>query len=189
VEGAREHASDPVGARRRLARDLPPPAELRARVAGHLNDHARQLLYGAVLAAAALTVVSVRPTKSESVAVSIVLTLGAYSLAHLYAEVLGGRVQQPGASLRERLRSGVGYEAAVLEGGLPVLLCFLALRAAGVGVAEAALAASWFTVALLAVIGHRIGRLARVRGVRLAVEVVGAAGIGLLLIVLKTALY
>lgn len=164
-------------------------AAVRSRIARHIAAHARELLYGSVLAAAALTVVGVRPTRSESVALSIVLTLGAYSLAHLYAEVLGSRVQQPDASLWERLRSGAGHEAAVLEGGLAVLLCFLVLRAAGVPVPDAALGASWFTVGLLAVIGHQIGRSAQARGLWLALEVVGAAGIGLLLIVLKTVLY
>ena len=75
-----------------------------------------------------------------------------------------------------------------MEGGLPVLLCFVVLRVAGVSVADSAQAASWFTVALLAYIGYRIGRLSDATGLRLALETIGAAAIGLLLIVLKTLL-
>lgn len=154
---------------------------------GHFDDNAGAILYGAVLAAAAMTVVSVQPDRTGAIALSVVLMLVVYSLAHLYATVLGSRISRPGDRAWTRVRANLPHEAAVVEGGLPVLLCFTGLRVAGVGVAYAALAASWLTVALMAFIGYRIGRLSDATGLHLALEVTAAAGIGVLLIVLKTA--
>ena len=170
-------------------RDEAGPATVRSRITRHLNDNASEILYGAVLAAAALAVASAQPAKTTSIALSIVVMLTVYSLAHLYAKVLGSRMTQPGATVWQRVRSEAEHEAAVVEGGLPVLLCFIVLRVAGVPVAESAHAASWFTVALLAYIGYRIGRSSNATGLRLALEITGAAAIGLLLIALKALLY
>lgn len=161
----------------------------RSRVFAHLNQNAGGILYGVVLAAAATAIVSVRPAKTSYVVGSTLLMLVVYSLAHLYATILGARLARPDEPLRKRVSSQAGYEAAVLEGGFPVLLCFVALRVGGLGVAAAAQAASWFTVALLAYIGYRTGRLLHGPGIRAALETLAAAGIGLLIIVLKTLLY
>lgn len=165
------------------------PVTLRARVVAHLAENANGALYGVVVAAAATTIVSAQPAKTRYVTSSIVLVLAVYSLAHLYAQVLAARMAAPDASLWRRLRVEAVHEAAVLEGGLAVLACFVAFRLGGVGVSTSALAASWFTVALLAAIGYSIGRSLRATGLRLALEVTGPPAIGLLMIVLKTLLH
>lgn len=161
----------------------------RSQFTSHLNHNASGILYGAVLAAAATAVVSAQRTESRFVALSIVLMLSVYSLAHLYTQVLAARMSHPDASLLHRVRSEAVHEAAVLEGGLPVLLCFAVLRVSGVSVSDSAQAASWFTVVFLAYIGYRVGRSLQATGIRLVLEVVGAAAIGLLMIVLKTQLH
>jgi len=61
------------------------PTAVRTRLTTHLNHNVDGILYGAVLAAAATTIVSAQPTKTRYVAVSILLMLGVYPLAHLYA--------------------------------------------------------------------------------------------------------
>ncbi len=158
-------------------------------LATHITENAGSVLYGAVVAAAATAIVSAKPATSSYVSLSVVLMLVVYSLAHLYAKVLGARLTQPGSPLWRRLRTEAVHEASVLEGGVPVLVCFALLRAAGAGVGDAAQGALWFTVALLAVIGYRIGRSLGATGGRLALEVAGAAAIGLLMIVLKGQLH
>lgn len=160
----------------------------RSRITRHFDDNASEILYGAVLAAAAMTVASAQPATSGSIALSILLMLGVYSLAHLYATVLGSRMKRPDASLWQRVRSEAAHEFAVIEGGLAVLLCFVVLRLSGVAAADAAQAASWFAIALLGYIGYRIGRSSQATGFKLALEITGAAAIGLLLIALKTLL-
>ncbi|GEM_PF-1129225 len=66
-------------------RDDAVPTAVRTRLTTHLNHNVDGILYGAVLAAAATTIVSAQPTKTRYVAVSILLMLGVYPLAHLYA--------------------------------------------------------------------------------------------------------
>lgn len=179
----------PSGAGRLLVVDDSSRTRPVAVLTRHFDGNASAILYGSVLAAAAMTVVGVQPDRTGAIALSVVLMLVVYSLAHLYATVLGSRITQPGAPAWLRIRANLPHEAAVIEGGLPVLLCFIGLRVAGVGVPDAALGASWLTVALMAFIGYRIGRLSGATGPRLALEVTAAAGIGVLLIALKTALY
>ncbi|HET6532457.1 MAG TPA: hypothetical protein VFH03_17865 [Actinoplanes sp.] len=159
-----------------------------SQVARHLSDNVSAVLYGAVLAAAAMAIVGAQPAKTRYVSVSVLLMLVVYSLAHLYTQVLGARMSQPDVPMWRRIGTGALYEAAVLEGGLAVLLCFGLLRLLGIGAVAAAQVASWFAVVLLAFIGYRIGRLRGATGGRLALEIAGAAGIGLLTIALKVLL-
>lgn len=165
------------------------PATMWTRVVKHLADNANGALYGVVVAAAATAIVSAQPAKTRYVTSSILLMLTVYSLAHLYAQVLAARMAAPDAALWRRVRVEAVHEAAVLEGGLPVLLCFAVLRLSGLDVSTSAQAASWFTVALLAAIGYSIGRSLKATGLRLALEVTGPPAIGLLMIVLKTLLH
>jgi hypothetical protein len=167
----------------------PGTATRTARLVRHLSENANGVLYGAVLAAAATAIASAQPAKSRYVTLSILLMLSVYSLAHLYAQVLAARMAEPGSALWRRVRAEAVHEAAVLEGGLPVLLCFAVLRLGGVGVSSAALAASWFTVALLTAVGYSIGRSLKATGLRLALETAGAPAIGLLMIGLKFLLH
>jgi hypothetical protein len=165
------------------------PGTVKARLVRHLSENASGVLYGAVLAAAATAIVSAQPAKGRYVTLSILLMLTVYSLAHLYAQVLAARMAEPGASLWRRVRVEAVHEAAVLEGGLPILFCFAVLRLSGVGVSSSAQAASWFTVALLTAVGYSIGRSLNATGLRLALEIAGAPAIGLLMIVLKRLLH
>jgi len=169
--------------------DHPERTRPRSQVVRHLNDNAGAVLYGTVLAAAAMAIVGAQPAKTRYVSLSVLLMLVVYSLAHLYTQVLGARMNQPDAPMWQRIGAGALYEAAVLEGGLAVLLCFIVLRGLGIRVVAAAQVASWFAVVLLAFIGYRIGRRRRLTGGRLALEIAGAAGIGLLTIALKVLLH
>jgi hypothetical protein len=164
-------------------------ATVTARLVRHLSENANGVLYGAVLAAAATAITSAQPAKTRYVTLSILLMLTVYSLAHLYAQVLAARMAEPGAALWRRVRAEAVHEAAVLEGGLPVLLCFAVLRLGGVGVSSSALAASWFTLALLTAVGYSIGRSLNATGFRLVLETAGAPAIGLLMIGLKILLH
>jgi hypothetical protein len=158
-------------------------------VSAHLNRNVGGLLYGALIAASSMTIVSVHPPSGEFVGIAVLVTLGTYWLAHLYTEVLAERITEPGVSLWHRAVEAAARETAILEGGLPVVVCYAVVHAFGVGISESALTALWFTVALLGYIGYRIGRSLRVSGLRMILEILGTAAFGILMIVLKSVLH
>ena len=165
----------------------PPPS--RSAVSVHLNRNVGGLLYGTLIAASSMTVVSVHPPSGGFVGVAALVTLAIYWLAHLYTEVLAERISEPGTSVWRRTWQAAGHETAILEGGLPVVACYAIVHAFGVSIEDSALIALWFTVVLLAYIGYRIGRSLHASGIRMIFEVMGTAAFGILMIILKSVLH
>jgi hypothetical protein len=99
--------------------DHPVGARPGARMTRHLDDDAGEILHGTVPAGAAMTPAGGKQDGSTRIALSVVLMLVVYSLAHLHATVLGSRMRQPGVAVLARIRADLPHEAAVLEGGLP----------------------------------------------------------------------
>jgi hypothetical protein len=158
-------------------------------ISAHLNRNVGGLLYGALIAASSMTIVSVHPPSGTFVGVAVLVTLGIYWLAHLYTEVLAERITEPGVSIWRRTIEASARETAILEGGLPVVLCYAIVHAFGVSIATSALTALWFTVGLLGYIGYRIGRSLRASGLRMIFEILGTAAFGVLMIALKSVLH
>ena len=165
------------------------PPQSRSAVGTHLSRNVSGLLYGALIAASSMTVVSVHPPSGGFVGLASFITLGIYWLAHLYTQVLAERMSEPGVSVWQRTVEAAGHETAILEGGVPVVACYATVHVFGVSIADSALAALWFTVLLLACIGYRIGRSLHASGVRMIFEVLGTAAFGILMIVLKSVLH
>jgi hypothetical protein len=165
------------------------PPQSRSAVSAHLNRNVSGLLYGALIAASSMTVVSVHPPSGGFVGLAALVTLAIYWLAHLYTEVLAERISEPGTSVWHRTWEAAGHETAILEGGLPVVACYAIVHLFGVSIADSALIALWFTVVLLAYIGYRIGRSLHASGIRMIFEVLGTAAFGILMIILKSVLH
>ncbi len=161
----------------------------RSGMAAHLTRNVGGLLYGTLIAASSMTIVSAHPPSGGFVAVAVLATLGIYWLAHLYTEVLAERIAEPGVSVWHRTLEAAGNETAILEGGLPVAACYAIVHAFGVGISESALIALWVTVVLLGYIGYRIGRSLQASGPRMIFEILGTAAFGVLMIALKSVLH
>ncbi|MFD6165180.1 hypothetical protein ACFWFR_08315 [Oerskovia sp. NPDC060287] len=146
-------------------------------------------LYGAVVAGFMLAVSSTHDASSEFVVAAVAGVLIVYWAAHVYVSALGGRFRDTEHSVAERLRLASSEEVWVLLGGVPALAVYLVGRLFGLDVPGAALLALWFTVIMLAVLGHLAAHRAGVRGWALTVETVIAGAFGLLIIGLKSLLH
>lgn len=146
-------------------------------------------LYGAVVAGFMLAVSSTHDASSEFVVVAVAGVLIVYWAAHVYVSAVGGRFRDTEHTVSERLRLATSEEVWVLLGGIPALAVYLVGRLFGADVPGAALLALWFTVLMLAVLGHLAAHRAGVRGWALTVETVIAGAFGLLIIGLKSLLH
>ncbi|MNW53275.1 hypothetical protein D3C74_308320 [compost metagenome] len=146
-------------------------------------------LYGAVVSGFMLAVSSTHDASSDFVMLAVAGVLVGYWAAHVYVSAIGGRFRDTDHTITERLRLASSDEVWVLIGGVPALGVFLVGRVFGLDVVDAALIALWFTVLMLAVVGHLAAHRAGVRGWALTVETVVAGAFGLLIIGLKTLLH
>lgn len=147
------------------------------------------LLYGALVTAAVLAVVSAHSTRPGSVLASVGLVLLAYWLAHVYTRALSERLSDPGRRLGARIREAAKEEVAVLQGGLPAVAVFVLATLLGTDPAAAGTLALWFSVAMLAAVGYLAGHAAGVSGWELVAETLTAALFGVLIVVLKAAMH
>jgi hypothetical protein len=161
--------------------------------AGRLGRLARLntggMLYGTIVAAAALAVGSGRGDTAVDVIDAMASTLVIYWLAHVYAAMVSGRRAGSATPLRRRIRSSARHESPILVGGLPPLVIFLTLTLAGVSIAVDAVAALGAAIGMFALDGFLAGRQAGVKGWRLEVEAGAAAVFGLMIAVLMVSLH
>ena len=146
-------------------------------------------LYGAVVSGFMLAVSSTHDASSDFVMLAVAGVLVGYWAAHVYVSAIGGRFRDAEHTITERLRLASSDEVWVLIGGVPALGVFLVGRVLGLDVVDAALIALWFTVLMLAVVGHLAAHRAGVRGWALTAETGVAGAVGLLIIGLKTLLH
>jgi hypothetical protein len=141
-------------------------------------------IYGAIITAAILDAAGGRlPT--EALVITVVVTLLVYWLAEEYAEVLGE--QAAGGAL-----PGWAYIRGALTATWPMvsasylpLLALVAARVAGASPLAAANAGLVTAVAVLIIHAWSAGRSARLRGWKLLAATSIAAGLGLIMILLK----
>lgn len=146
-----------------------------------------EILYGALVSSVVLAATSAGAESGDIVILATALVSVTYWLAHVYADAVGGRFDDPEHSAGHRLRHALRNNTGVLLGSFPVLLVFGVGRLAGMDVYRAAFLALWFTVAMLAAVAALAAHRAGVRGRALIGEVVLAAAFGLLVIALKYA--
>jgi hypothetical protein len=160
------------------------------RVGRLLRAHnAPDLMYGAIVAGSVLAVSSSHADESAHVAAATALVTAIYWLAHVYVDAIGGGFRDQGNSMPRRIVLAMRESIELLVGAVPPVLVFLLAKLLGADVQTAALAALWFTVALLAVAGFGAAYLAGVRGWPLVVESLVAGSFGVLVILLKFLLH
>ena len=141
-------------------------------------------IYGAIITAAILDTAGGR-LSTEALVITVVVTLLVYWLAEEYAEVLGD--QATGGAL-----PGWAYVRGALAATWPMvsasylpLLALVVARVAGASPLAAANAGLVTAVAVLIIHAWSAGRSARLRGWKLLAATSVAAGLGLIMILLK----
>jgi hypothetical protein len=156
-----------------------------ARLAAHLA----LLLYGAIVAAAALSISTAHADRVAWVVVAILGSLLVYWLSHVYVHVLAERVGSPELGTAGQVRRTLRHQFALVVGGLPTAVMFVLPAGLGADLGTAAFIALWCTVALLAAVGYAAGRSAGASGWRLAVQAGVGALFGVAAIALKLLLH
>jgi hypothetical protein len=147
------------------------------------------LLYGTIVATAALAVGASRGETAADMTEAMATTLVVYWLAHIYIATV--RERPPGSStpLRRLVWHAARNESAILAGGMPVVVVAAALAAVGVSLWLSVLLDLGTATVVLVLVGLLAGLRAGVRGWRLGGEVVAAAVMGGILAALLVSLH
>src|SRR5215204_2252435 len=147
------------------------------------------LLYGAIVTAAAMAVVSAHEAAAGKVLLAVAITLVVYYCAHVFTRVEADRLDHPTASFTDDLREAERHELTVLIGGLPAVSAFVVSVYLGATASRAVDIALWVTIGLLGIFGYLVGRQSGATGWRLVVEIGGAALFGVAVAILKALLH
>jgi hypothetical protein len=169
---------------------VPAPVTLRGGAAKWLTAFdLAEMLYGAVVTAAVLAVVSTHTASVWRTFVAGIVTLLVYWAAHVYTRTLGESVAHPVQSWWQHFRAAALKELPILRGGAPALVIFGVASALGAGVSAAADIAIWATALLLAGVGYLAAHVAGARAWETVLTMLASAGFGLLIALLKMSLH
>lgn len=147
------------------------------------------LLYGAIVTAAVLVTSGGHDTSPGRVVATWAVVLGIYWLTHVYVHAAESQFQGDRHHLIHRAAIAARAELSVLAGGVPAMAVFYIFASTDTDVFDAARAALYFTVVLLAVFGF-VGSRHAGRSVAASWgEAFGASLLGLLMVLGKTLLH
>ena len=115
------------------------------------------LLYGTIVAAAALAVGAGRGETAFGMDEAMVTTLVVYWLAHVYTKTVSERRPGSATPLRRLLRHSAGQESAILLGGVPAIILTTALAPAHDQLWPTVLAVLCLTIVVLVLEGAMAG--------------------------------
>lgn len=147
------------------------------------------LLYGAVVSAATLGVLA-SSHESTRVAIGTAAVLFIYWSAHVYIHSFSKQLKgvHPGLFVR-RTRESAREEVGVLVGGLPALVLYVVLVAAGIEPPTAGYISLFFVVVLLITVAY-LGALRAGLPRRIALaEAAGAGSFGVAIVLMKALLH
>jgi hypothetical protein len=147
--------------------------------------HPESAIYGTLIAAAILATKAYKGQSGTEVIESAGLLLLLFWVAHVYAGVLGERLQthaRPGWSAI--VRAALADQSMLLGSLIPVVV-FAVVRGAGASVNTSGLSALWFTVGLLVFWGLLAAVRGGARGLELVAETLVCALLGFGVVVLK----
>lgn len=147
------------------------------------------LLYGAIVSASVLAAISAHAPASAQVVLATTGVLVIYWLAHVYIAAVSGALGGDRRTFLVRIGHAARHESGVLRGGVPAILVYALAHAVGLDIPDAAAAAVYFSVVLLAVVGHLGAHQAGLRGRALLWETAGAASFGVLIVIGKSLLH
>jgi hypothetical protein len=141
-------------------------------------------IYGAIVTAAILAAVGGRlPT--VALVVSVVVTLLVYWVAEEYAEILGEQAEGGTLPTWAYIRGALAATWPMVSASYAPLLALLLARLAGASALAAANVGLVAATVLLVVHGWSAGRSSQLRGWQLLLATAVAAGLGLVMILLK----
>jgi hypothetical protein len=147
------------------------------------------LLYGTIVAAAALAVGAGRGETAFGMDEAMVTTLIVYWIAHVYTKTVSERRPGSATPLHRLLRRSAYEESPILLGGVPAIVLTTVLALAHAPLWPTVLAVLGLTIVVLVLEGAAAGMNAGVRGWRLAREAGGAAVMGGILAALLVSLH
>lgn len=147
------------------------------------------LMYGAIVASAALAAVSLHTPEAVRVAIATGSVLVIYWMADLYVHALAVRFDGDTRGLPRRLVHAAGHKSSVLKGGVPGIVVYVVVYALGASSSAAVFVALATSVVLLTVAGYLGARHADApRGVA-TVEGAGAGMLGVIVMLAKFLLH
>ena len=153
-------------------------------VAGNLGRRRASGIYGAIITAAILDTVGGHASTTVLV-ISVVVTLLVYWIAEEYAEVLGEHTAGGKLPSRASIWGALAKTWPMVTASYLPLLAAVLATLAGASALAAANAGLVVAVVLLTVHGWRAGRAAQLQSWKLLVATSIAAGLGLVMILLK----
>jgi hypothetical protein len=141
-------------------------------------------IYGAIITAAILDTAGGHVSTSTLV-ISVVVTLVVYWLAEQYAEVLGEEAAGGRLPSRASIQGALAATWPMVTASYVPLLAVILAWAAGASPLTAANAGLAVAVVLLTIHGWLAGRAAQLQGRKLFVATAIAAGLGIVMILLK----
>lgn len=148
-----------------------------------------EFLYGALVSASVMAAVNTAGSHASFVALSTLIILGVYWLAHVYIAAQARPDEDAVAEtghLRRRLRAVAGNETSILKGGLPAVGVYAIAMVVGLSSADAATTAVWLSVLLLVCGGWLTARRSGLRGFAAIADAAAAGALGLVVIAAKT---
>jgi hypothetical protein len=154
-------------------------------VARNLGRRRAAGIYGAIITAAILDTAGGR-LSTEALVIAVVVTLLVYWLAEEYAEILGEQAEKGGTLPGwTYIRNALAATWPMVSSSYLPLLALVVARVAGASALTAANVGLVAAILLLIVHAWSAGRAARLRGWQLLAATSIAAGLGLVMILLK----
>jgi len=141
-------------------------------------------IYGTVITAAVLASAGGR-LSTTALAVAVLITLIVYWVAELYSEILGEQAVYAGSPMWPRIRDGMASTWTMVSAAYLPVLALIVSRLFGASGTVAANIALAVAVVVLVIHGWFAGRAAELHGVRLVIVTMIAAGLGIVMIILK----
>ena len=152
--------------------------------AGNLGRRRTSGIYGAIITAAILDTAGGHVSTAVLV-ISVVITLLVYWIAEEYAEVLGEHTSGGRLPSRAYIRASLVSSWPMVSASYLPLLAVVLATVAGASALTAANAGLVVAIVLLTVHGWLAGRAAQFQGRKLVMVTLIAAGLGLVMILLK----
>jgi hypothetical protein len=141
-------------------------------------------IYGAIITAAIIAAVGGQ-LRTAALAVSVLITLVVYWVAEEYAELLGEQVTGGHLPTWAHVRAALAHTWPMVSASYLPLLALVLARLAGASASAAANVGLAAAILLLTFHGWSAGRASHLRGWPLAAVTSIAAGLGLVMVVLK----
>jgi hypothetical protein len=147
------------------------------------------LLYGTIVATAALAVGATRGETAADMTETVATTLVVYWLAHIYIATVRERPAGSATPLHKLMWDSAKNESAILAGGMPAVIVASALAVAGISLWLSVLFDLGTDIVVLVLVGLLAGLRAGMHGWRLSAEALSAAIMGGILAALMVSLH